>query len=72
MDVLRDPLSLVVLPLKFLEEYMSRLICYCFGYTEEDLCQDVLRHGRSLLMERIVAEKKDGHCRCAETNPSGR
>jgi hypothetical protein len=50
---------------------MSRLICYCFGYTEEDLCQDVLRHGRSLIMERILAEKKDGHCRCAEKNPSG-
>ncbi|MDP3695013.1 MAG: hypothetical protein Q8R42_02730 [Desulfocapsaceae bacterium] len=68
---------------------MSRLICYCFGYTEEDLCQDVLRHGRSssipgasdtgpsmacgrsLIMERIVAEKKDGHCRCAEANPTG-
>ena len=39
---------------------MSRLICYCFGYTEEDLCQDTLRHGRSLIMERIVAEKKRG------------
>ena len=55
-----------------LEELMSRLICYCFGYTEEDLCQDVLRHGRSLIMERIVAEKKEGHCRCAEKNPTGR
>ncbi|MBU3943113.1 MAG: hypothetical protein KJ900_04470 [Proteobacteria bacterium] len=44
----------------------------CFGYTEEDLCQDVLRHGRSLIMERILAESKDGHCRCAETNPSSR
>ncbi len=50
---------------------MSRLICYCFGYTEEDLCQDVLRHGRSQIMARIIAEKKEGHCRCAETNPSG-
>ena len=50
---------------------MSRLICYCFGYTEEDLCHDVLRHGRSLIMERILAEKKEGHCRCAETNPTG-
>jgi hypothetical protein len=54
-----------------LEELMSRLICYCFGYTEEDLYQDALRHGRSLIMERILAEKKEGHCRCTETNPSG-
>jgi hypothetical protein len=66
---------------------MSRLICYCFGYTEEDLYKDVLGRsssipgasdtgpslacGRSLIMERILAEKKDGNCRCAETNPSG-
>lgn len=49
----------------------SRLICYCFGYTEEDLRQDVLRYGRSRIMERIMAEKKDSRCRCADTNPSG-
>ncbi len=49
----------------------SRLICYCFGYTEEDLRQDALRYGRSRIMERIMAEKKDGRCRCADTNPSG-
>ena len=51
---------------------MSRLICYCFGHTEEDLRQDVLKHGRSLIMERIVSAKKNGQCRCAETNPAGR
>ncbi|MEK6202336.1 MAG: hypothetical protein N2A40_07960 [Desulfobulbaceae bacterium] len=50
---------------------MSSLICYCFGYTEEDLRQDVLRHGQSLILKRIVAAKKDGQCRCAETNPAG-
>lgn len=56
----------------YLEKDMARLICYCFGYTEEELRRDVQEHGRSLIMERIVAEKKDGKCRCAETNPSGR
>jgi len=50
----------------------SQLICYCFGYTEDDLRQDVLTQGRSLIMERITADKKGGRCRCAETNPSGR
>lgn len=54
------------------EVFMPRLICYCFGYTEEDLRQDVLEHGRSLIMERIAAEKKNGRCRCAEKNPAGR
>ena len=51
---------------------MSRLICYCFGHTEEDLRRDVLEHGHSLIMERIVSEKKNGQCRCAEKNPAGR
>lgn len=51
---------------------MSRLICYCFGHTAEDLRQDIRRHGRSLIMESIVAEKKKGRCRCAQTNPAGR
>lgn len=51
---------------------MPHLICYCFGYTEEDLRRDVLKNGRSLIMERIVAEKKAGHCQCAEKNPAGR
>ena len=51
---------------------MPRLICYCFGYTEDALRRDVLEHGRSLIMERIVAEKKGGRCQCAEKNPAGR
>ena len=52
--------------------FMPRLICYCFGHTEEDLRRDVLEHGRSLIMERIVSAKKGGQCRCAEKNPAGR
>ena len=51
---------------------MAHLICYCFGHTEDDLRRDVLQHGRSLIMEHIVSEKKGGRCRCAEKNPSGR
>lgn len=51
---------------------MPRLICYCFGHTDEDLRRDVREHGRSLIMERIVLTKKAGQCRCAEKNPAGR
>jgi len=51
---------------------MSDLICYCFGYTEEDIEGDARAHGRSTIMERIMAEKKGGRCRCAEKNPKGR
>ncbi|MFZ5773978.1 MAG: hypothetical protein ACOY3Z_00610 [Thermodesulfobacteriota bacterium] len=49
------------------------LVCFCFGHTAEAIRQEVLAHnGRSLIMERILAEKRQGGCRCAEKNPHGR
>jgi len=50
-----------------------KLICYCFGYSEEDIVKDVLEHeGTSLILERILYEKKKGTCRCGTTHPLGR
>lgn len=51
---------------------MNRLICYCFGYSAKDIQRDVEENGRSLIMERIMAEKKAGGCDCANKNPEGR
>ena len=52
---------------------MSLLICYCYGYNEEDIRTDVRANGgRSLILERILAEKRQGACRCGETHPEGR
>lgn len=52
---------------------MSLRICYCYGYNEEDIRADVRANdGRSLILERILAEKRQGACRCAETHPDGR
>lgn len=49
------------------------LVCYCFGYSEADIEQDVRdNNGRSLILERIKASKQQGVCRCHEKNPSGR
>jgi len=48
------------------------LVCHCFGYTADHIREDLRQHGRSLIMERIVAEKKAGGCRCATANPTGR
>jgi hypothetical protein len=50
----------------------KKRICYCFGFSEEDIRADVSTHGRSTIMAKIMAEKKAGVCRCAETNPAGR
>jgi hypothetical protein len=51
---------------------MCDLICYCFEYTDEDIKQDFIVNGRSLIMEKIKAEKKMGSCQCATKNPSGK
>jgi hypothetical protein len=48
------------------------LICYCFEYTKDDIEQDYIKNGRSLIMEKIAAEKKTGECDCVNKNPKGR
>ncbi|MBW1998011.1 MAG: hypothetical protein JRJ29_08630 [Deltaproteobacteria bacterium] len=51
---------------------MDKIICYCFGYTEQDIIEDYVENGRSLIMERILAEKKNGECDCSHKNPRGK
>jgi hypothetical protein len=51
---------------------MTDLICYCFEYTREDIQQDFIKHGRSVIMEKITAEKKMGSCQCSTKNPGGK
>ena len=48
---------------------MNELICYCFGYTAEDIRKDIKKNGRSLLMEKIITRKKTEGCNCAGKNP---
>ncbi len=51
---------------------MSEMICYCHSYTAVDLEKDCLLHGRSTIMEKIMAESKADNCNCAVNNPKGR
>ncbi len=51
---------------------MRDLICYCFGYSRQDIEDDLSKNGRSLIIEQIMAEKKAGACDCANRNPKGR
>lgn len=51
---------------------MTEKICWCFGYTDDEIYADVKVHGRSLILERIMAEKRNGKCDCAHRNPKGR
>ncbi len=48
----------------------KNLICYCFGYSEEDIIRDVRENnGTSFILEKILKEKKNGTCRCSTTHP---
>ncbi len=49
------------------------LICYCFGYSEEDIVRDIAENnGTSSILERILMEKKQGACNCKHNHPKGR
>ncbi len=51
----------------------KNLICYCFGYSEKDIVMDVLENkGTSLILQRILNEKKQGTCNCKRSHPEGR
>lgn len=52
---------------------MSQKICYCYNYTANDIKLDVLENnGRSLILEKITAEKQKGSCQCSTKHPEGR
>lgn len=51
---------------------MPDLIYYCFGYTTEDILKDLEQDERSLIIEKIINEKRPGGCDCAKKNLKGR
>jgi len=51
---------------------MSYLVCYCFGFTEEDIKNDFYNiNCTSTILQKIVEEKKAGNCKCSLKNPKG-
>jgi hypothetical protein len=52
---------------------VKNLICYCCGYSEEDIIRDVIENrGASSILEKILNEKKKGACNCKCNHPEGR
>lgn len=47
-------------------------ICYCFGFTGQDIWDEIGSTGKSTVAERIKAEVEAGHCTCEVKNPSGK
>lgn len=48
----------------------ARLICYCFGYTIEEIESEVQATGSSGVLEAIK-ERMQGGCSCVTMNPLG-
>jgi hypothetical protein len=47
-------------------------ICYCFGFTRQDIWDEIGSTGKSTLAKRITAEVEAGRCACEVRNPSGK
>lgn len=46
-------------------------VCYCFGFTERMLLDEIRATGDTTIPQRIAAEMKAGHCACETRNPQG-
>jgi hypothetical protein len=47
-------------------------ICYCFGFSRQDVWGEIQETRKPTLSERIAAEVKAGNCACEVKNPSGK
>jgi len=50
---------------------MARQICYCFHHTEQDIIDDVRRHGTGRILAEIKMARAMGRCQCREKHPQG-
>ena len=46
-------------------------LCYCFGFSEQAVREEIAAKGHSLIPQRITALIKERMCACEERNPSG-
>lgn len=46
-------------------------LCYCFGFDESDLREEILQTGTTSIPERISHLIREGLCACDVRNPSG-
>jgi Zinc binding domain len=46
-------------------------VCYCFGFTEKMIFDELRATGQCTIPKRIAAEIKAGHCACEVRNPQG-
>jgi hypothetical protein len=47
-------------------------MCYCFGFSRQDIWDEIHSTGESTVAKRITAEVEAGRCACEVKNPSGK
>jgi NAD(P)H-nitrite reductase large subunit len=47
-------------------------VCYCFGFTRQDIASEIRENGKPTIPDKIKAEVKAGRCACEVKNPSGK
>lgn len=47
-------------------------VCYCFGWTQERIFEQIEQQGNNTAVQEISAKVKAGECECEIKNPSGR
>ncbi|MBZ0188216.1 MAG: hypothetical protein K8F91_18345 [Candidatus Obscuribacterales bacterium] len=46
-------------------------VCYCFGHTQQSVCEEIRKTGKSTVEADITSKVKAGLCSCEKTNPQG-
>jgi hypothetical protein len=46
-------------------------ICYCFGFSEQSIREEIVAKGNTAIPQRIRSLIKERMCACEERNPSG-
>lgn len=54
------------------EKEAPRSVCYCFGYTIENIHDEIRETGRSTVEKEISNKIQSGLCHCEDANPEGR
>lgn len=48
------------------------LICYCHNYSLEDIRQEVLEQGYSIILDNLLVAQELGLCQCEKLHPEKR
>ena len=49
----------------------NTLLCYCFGFTENDIRDQIAETGTTTIPDKILSLTREGLCSCTSLNPSG-